>query len=74
MVDYIATIRRETFNGADCFVARDSDNQWRTYCHAADAPAKGRKLAEWMYHKCEIGSVKVFGSRLNPITCVEIVK
>jgi hypothetical protein len=64
----IVTIR---FNEASNeFISYDENGDWHTRCDASKAPAtEGRKLAEYMYHKDEIGTVSI----VNGETCVEIL-
>ena len=68
-IQYIATIRRED----DKLVARDEKNETRAWCYAEKAPAvRGRKLAEFLFGRNQIGSVKVLGNKITPATFVEV--
>jgi hypothetical protein len=52
------------------FIAYDRNGEWHTRCDASKAPAtEGRELAEYMYHKDEIGNVSI----VNGETQVEIL-
>lgn len=60
--DYGITVKREQFNGRDCWVARDESGTWRSYCKATFA-ADARAAAAGMFHADEIFKIGGTSSR-----------
>ena len=56
---YRVKIRRERFRGADSFVARDANNDWRAYGAAVNTPMTPQEIAEYLFHREEIAAVGV---------------
>lgn len=63
---YRVTIRKEPRTTW----ARDDNGHWRAHCDTEGSPPHGRELAEWIFHREEIGSVRVEGDA----TIVEILE
>lgn len=81
-MSYIVTIKRERFLGRDQWVARDQQGNWRAFGAVVSGPdalgveeaerlfqRKGQELAEYLYHRDEIGKVEI----VNGGTVVEVL-
>jgi hypothetical protein len=53
---YLVKVKREMFNGSDCWVARDRTGAWRSYCKFSFSD-DARDAARGMFHADEIESV-----------------
>jgi hypothetical protein len=65
---YSVTIQREQFQGRDCWVARDENGDWRTYCDAHFADSAAGAVA-MMFHVCEVESVTDLGETASAVIC-----
>ena len=63
---YTVRIRRE----GNEFIARDMQRDWRTRCKIEGAPTAGRELAEHLFHREEIGDVRI----VHGLTEVDILE
>ena len=56
--DYTVTIAHEPHfpTAGDCWVARDAEGDWRTYCHVHFAKSAA-EAASMMFHACELDFV-----------------
>lgn len=57
---YKITVTQERFEGKDCWVARDEDGNWRSYCKASFY-SDAREAAAGMFHADEIFAISGSG-------------